>query len=490
MKFPVRKIPNQQLYDIITKIIGGSQAAINVAYNSLTGFLNFAIRVDNTGIEINEENNLQLKDEGVKAQHINSDVIGTNLLQEESGAIAVAQASTSVLGITILSNLYDGIAEDKAVTEKALSDGLNAVDGELQEHTLDETIHFTQENISITENQISDLQAYLTSVTPHDINGNEHNGLTGATENNFAGFDNAGKIKDSGSKAGDFASSAHNHPVSDITAFDTSVSSNADVSANTSARHGHDNKSILDNIQEAFTTDLKSTYDTVAGRVNQDLKTTAIPTFKLVQQSGIGFAVTQGAGTQSQWCLLARVTMTAQYQQMFATITLNSPKNYQAEGESAFLYFRVKQEAAMGVPPAVSVTMFGNYGIYKENFKAVVVENSANLSIVELYAKNDLNHQSWFYTVPQQGGTIGITEWLESQSLVANLPAGSQVNCVYMDNYANTININGTQVVDDGGFFKPVSSSDSNAPNNSVYYSTDSGKLAYKDSGGAVNALY
>jgi hypothetical protein len=41
-----------------------------------------------------------------------------------------------------------------------------------------------------------------------------------------------------------------------------------------------------------------------------------------------------------------------------------------------------------------------------------------------------------------------------------------------------------------GGYFIPVSSADADAPNNSIYFSTDANKLAYKDSLGSVNDLY
>lgn len=40
------------------------------------------------------------------------------------------------------------------------------------------------------------------------------------------------------------------------------------------------------------------------------------------------------------------------------------------------------------------------------------------------------------------------------------------------------------------GYFLPISSADADAPNNSIYYSTDSKKLVYKDSLGVVNDLY
>lgn len=40
------------------------------------------------------------------------------------------------------------------------------------------------------------------------------------------------------------------------------------------------------------------------------------------------------------------------------------------------------------------------------------------------------------------------------------------------------------------GYFLPISSADIDAPVNSIYYSTDSSKLVYKDSLGTVNDLY
>lgn len=41
-----------------------------------------------------------------------------------------------------------------------------------------------------------------------------------------------------------------------------------------------------------------------------------------------------------------------------------------------------------------------------------------------------------------------------------------------------------------GGYFLPVSSADANAPLNSIYYSTDSSKLAYKDNLSNIHDLY
>ncbi len=52
------------------------------------------------------------------------------------------------------------------------------------------------------------------------------------------------------------------------------------------------------------------------------------------------------------------------------------------------------------------------------------------------------------------------------------------------------IDVGGSTVIDGSGYFRPISSTDAAAPNNSIYYSTTQSKLVYKDSGGGVNTLY
>ncbi len=108
-----------------------------------------------------------------------SSVTGTLPISVTSGTtpvVSIASATTSVAGATMLSNLYNGTSQVKATTEKALSDGLA-------------TIHARKHNLDGTD---------------------DHTGISG-TENNFMGITAGGLPKDSGSKAGDFATSGHNH---------------------------------------------------------------------------------------------------------------------------------------------------------------------------------------------------------------------------------------------------------------------------------------
>ena len=57
------------------------------------------------------------------------------------------------------------------------------------------------------------------------------------------------------------ANTVHTHVASDVTDFNSSVSSNSDVSANTTARHTHANKTILDATSASYTTADKTKLD-------------------------------------------------------------------------------------------------------------------------------------------------------------------------------------------------------------------------------------
>jgi uncharacterized protein (DUF697 family) len=63
--------------------------------------------------------------------------------------------------------------------------------------------------------------------------------------------------------AGNYAAASHTHLANQVSDFAAAVSANSDVAANTAARHTHSNMSVLNAIQEAFTTVLKNAYDAV-----------------------------------------------------------------------------------------------------------------------------------------------------------------------------------------------------------------------------------
>ena len=99
-------------------------------------------------------------------------------------------------------------------------------------HSGDTSIHFTEGSISITESQISDLGTYLTGYTETDpvFVASQANNITGTDITNLSNL--------SGTNTGDqdlsgYALTGHTHTASDVTDFDTEVSNNTDVVANT-----------------------------------------------------------------------------------------------------------------------------------------------------------------------------------------------------------------------------------------------------------------
>ena len=72
------------------------------------------------------------------------------------------------------------------------------------------------------------------------------------------------------------ANTVHTHVASDVTDFNSSVSSNSDVSANTTARHTHANKPILDATTASFTTASETKLSGIAAGATQNASDAAL----------------------------------------------------------------------------------------------------------------------------------------------------------------------------------------------------------------------
>ena len=90
------------------------------------------------------------------------------------------------------------------------------------------------------------------------------------------------------------ATVVHGHTASDITDFDTEVSNNADVAANTTARHAHSNKSVLDNTSASYTTDEKNKLNGIASGANNYSLPTASADVLGGVKIGSGVTITDG----------------------------------------------------------------------------------------------------------------------------------------------------------------------------------------------------
>ena len=95
----------------------------------------------------------------------------------------------------------------------------------------------------------------------HNVNNTEdHIGVIGAVTGNLVEFNSDGLFADSNKKVADFSLVGHGHVAADISDFDTEVSNNVDVTANTGARHTHANKALLDTYTQ-LDTDLEDAVD-------------------------------------------------------------------------------------------------------------------------------------------------------------------------------------------------------------------------------------
>jgi len=100
-----------------------------------------------------------------------------------------------------------------------------------------------------------DILEEKVKVLEHSAGGNGNGDMTKTVYdmNDNGIVDNSEKLE--GHPASYFALASHTHTASEITDFDTEVSNNVDVAANTAARHSHANKTLLDSLTSSGTGD-------------------------------------------------------------------------------------------------------------------------------------------------------------------------------------------------------------------------------------------
>ncbi len=140
-----------------------------------------------------------------------------------------------------------------------------------------------------------------------------------------------------------------------------------------------------------------------------------------------------------QWTKIASVTITSRYQHS------NSLLEFSGGSSSAYigvckLLFRVKQQAAYPSPPYIQLELIerNNSRISKEDFKAVITtlsgtEDSGN-STVDLYLRVTNTYEIIRF-VPILVNNISPT-FYSNQGFSTTLPAGTQVDCNYIDDYS------------------------------------------------------
>ena len=105
----------------------------------------------------------------------------------------------------------------------------------------------------------------------------------------------------------------------------------------------------------------------------------------------------------------------------------------------ALVYFRVKQQNAMGEAPHVQVDYIYGRDITPDNIKAVVTQNDASATIVELYLQATESYSTFYYT--QLGeGTVTLHN---AQSWQSSLPSGTVISTQRIDYHMEDLYLTG-----------------------------------------------
>jgi len=155
--------------------------------------------------------------------------------------------------------------------------------------------------------------------------------------------------------------------------------------------------------------------------------------------------------TASQWALIGTVTMTAQYQMASGLISFLSGVSGVTNAQRGLVYFRVKQQAAMGSAPVIETFLMNNNSSFlTTDIMTIVTSNTSSQTVIQLYARiNGVYEELYFnplheLTNPVSGTIVNIV-WANLAPLVATtgaLPAGTQQTAQYQQTITTSATAN------------------------------------------------
>jgi hypothetical protein len=201
----------------------------------------------------------------------------------------------------------------------------------------------------------------------------------------------------------------------------TAASGNIACSGSITATAFNGNASTSSKLQTARSISLTGD---VSGSVNFDGSANASITTTV--NSLRYFTSTNTANTYTgQYTKIASVSITSQYKDANAVLIVTNVGSGTTTLAKGTLYFRVKQQNAMGSAPGIDLKISNSELINENNFIAVITENSTSATTVELYYKAALSYDCLNFT---QIINTGFNLY-NSQSYLTALPTGTQYPC-------------------------------------------------------------
>lgn len=148
-------------------------------------------------------------------------------------------------------------------------------------------------------------------------------------------------------------------------------------------------------------------------------------------QSNRGYVTTASAGTGGQWTKIASVNLSASNKRAQALLSIlggnngDVPSNLAAQ--RGLVFFRVQQQNAMGGQPNIELVLMDNQRMTSEDLKAVISQNDATATVVDLYVRIVGIFELLSINVLQTGGT-DMPIFYNTTGISPDLPAGVQVS--------------------------------------------------------------
>ncbi|WP_274654663.1 hypothetical protein [Paenibacillus humicola] len=144
------------------------------------------------------------------------------------------------------------------------------------------------------------------------------------------------------------------------------------------------------------------------------------------------FTPNTGGSSAGYWSQIGKVAITQQFQDSMSTISLISGDSSNTNTQRAQVFFRVKQQGAMGSPPVIELYISNQNGMLGTDLAAVVTQNDLTATVVQLYVKINNAFETIYFNPIHSAGSVK-AGWTGYNALVQSLPGGTQKTASYQN---------------------------------------------------------
>jgi hypothetical protein len=166
----------------------------------------------------------------------------------------------------------------------------------------------------------------------------------------------------------------------------------------------------------------------------------------IVAKSG---ASSDSGGTNAgKFVKVATAKVTSQYAETLMTLSVVSGNAGGVQYQSGKIFFRIKQQNAMGTAPYVNVVLRDPVGMGASDVIAVLSQNDTSATVVDLYVKVIYTYDVLRYKVDDIAFSYLMTIYQNAGAFLTSVPTGlAQYTCVLSDGTFNNLTMGGKTVI-------------------------------------------